>query len=322
MKAFACVSAASLLLVAAAANAQLVDGIEAVVHDSPVTAVEVQTMTMPAVETLQRQYSGQEQMFQTKVREAEKDNLDRLIQRQLILQEFKTYNVPETILDKDVNKRIDEIIRERYYGDRMRLIKSLQAEGSTYEKFRQNIRDQFVEVALRNKNVSSVIIISPHKLQSYYDARKEDYKIEEEVKLGIIVITNAPGEGGPKKMAQDILAKLNEGASFSELAGVYSQGSQRRENGDWGWVERKVLRKELADASANLKPGEHSGVIETQNPESFYLMLVEDRRPAHYKPLADVREDIEKNLTLQERSRLENQWIARLKKKTFVKTVF
>jgi hypothetical protein len=48
-------------------------------------------------------------------------------------------------------------------------------------------------------------------------------------------------------------------------------------------------------------------------------MLVEDRKPGHYKSLGEVRDEIETNLRLDEESRLERQWIAKLKKKTFVK---
>jgi parvulin-like peptidyl-prolyl isomerase len=66
-----------------------------------------------------------------------------------------------------------------------------------------------------------------------------------------------------------------------------------------------------------LKPGEKSGVIET--PEACYLMLVEDKRPEHIKPLNEVRDDIEKTLLAQEGNRLQKQWIDRLKKKTFVR---
>ena len=61
------------------------------------------------------------------------------------------------------------------------------------------------------------------------------------------------------------------------MASVYSEGSQKSQGGDWGWVERSVLRKDLADAAFALKPGQVSDVIDT--PESVYLMLVEDKRP-------------------------------------------
>jgi len=41
----------------------------------------------------------------------------------------------------------------------------------------------------------------------------------------------------------------------------------------------------LAEAAFSLKVGEHSGVIETHDPPACYLMLVEDKRPAHFKAL-------------------------------------
>jgi len=48
-------------------------------------------------------------------------------------------------------------------------------------------------------------------------------------------------------------------------------------------------------------------------------MLVEDTRSAHYKPLVDVRDQIDQVLTLEERGRLEKQWVNKLRKKTFTK---
>jgi parvulin-like peptidyl-prolyl isomerase len=101
------------------------------------------------------------------------------------------------------------------------------------------------------------------------------------------------------------------------MASVYSEGSQKSQGGDWGWVERSVLRKDLADAAFALKPGQVSDVINT--PESVYLMLVEQTKPAHARPLDEVRDDIEKTLRTQEQARLEKEWIDGLKKKTFIR---
>jgi parvulin-like peptidyl-prolyl isomerase len=122
---------------------------------------------------------------------------------------------------------------------------------------------------------------------------------------------DAPG----KEFALEILNKLKEGASFEEMANLYSQGAPRKDGGDMGWREVKTLRKEIAAAASALKPGERSDLLETE--DAFYLILVEDRKEAHYRPLSEVRDEIENNLVLEERSRLEKQWIARLKKKTF-----
>jgi parvulin-like peptidyl-prolyl isomerase len=120
-----------------------------------------------------------------------------------------------------------------------------------------------------------------------------------------------------RRLAGDILQKLKEGVAFSEMAAIHSQGSQRSQGGDWGWVERSVLRKELADVAFSINAGELSNVIET--PQAIYLMLVEDRRAAHSKPLAEVQDEIEKNLVSQERERRQRQYIDKLRKKTFVR---
>ena len=63
-----------------------------------------------------------------------------------------------------------------------------------------------------------------------------------------------------------------------------------------------------------------SDIIDT--PQACYLMLAEQKRPAHVKPLSEVRDDIEATLRAQEQSRLEKQWIDGLKKKTFIRHFF
>lgn len=111
-------------------------------------------------------------------------------------------------------------------------------------------------------------------------AQKEDSKMKEEVKLRMIVLNKpASGDAAPvRKLAQEIAGKIKDGAAFSEMAMTFSEGQQRSQGGDWGWIERGVLRKEFAEVAFSLKPGETSGIIET--PELICLVLVEDKRSA------------------------------------------
>jgi parvulin-like peptidyl-prolyl isomerase len=142
--------------------------------------------------------------------------------------------------------------------------------------------------------------------------------MEDEIKLRMIVLNKtSPDDTNTVQRANEILAEIKGGASFQEMASVYSEGSQKSQGGDWGWVERSVLRKDLADGAFSLKPGQVSGVIDTA--QSVYLMLVEQTKPAHAKPLDEVRDEIEKTLRTQEQARLEKQWIEGLKKKTFIR---
>jgi parvulin-like peptidyl-prolyl isomerase len=255
-------------------------------------------------------------VFQQKIEQALKDSFGRALQQQLILRDFEAsgYNLPESYTEEIVAGEV------KRYGVRATLTKTLQARGITYEKWRQQVKERFLVGQLRNKNINQEAIISPYKIQAYYNEHRESYQVAEQVKLRMIMLNKAGDEAenqGVKELAQQVLSKLKDGAAFSEMASIYSQGTQRSQGGDWGWAERSVLRSELADLAFSLKPGELSDVIET--PQAYFIMLVEDKRTSHVKPITEVREDIENLLGQQERTRLEAKYIEKLKKKTFIR---
>jgi len=144
----------------------------------------------------------------------------------------------------------------------MTLTKTLQAQGITYETFRQQVREQFIISVLRSKNISSPSSFRRTN-RTYYVQHRDNFKVEDQVKLRMIVLNRASADdaGTTKKLAEEILAKIEEGASFVDMATIHSEGSQSKQGGDWGWVERSVLRKEIADVAFQLKAGQRSGVM-------------------------------------------------------------
>ncbi len=355
---------------------ETVNALAAVVHDSVVTLGELLSMSLPAEQVLARQYRGQFELYQKKVTEARNDSLEQLMERQLILHDFKvTFSEPERLaiinkeITKDVDQEVESEIRTRYGGNRMSLVQTLQAEGVTLERHRQQIRDRIILTWLRQKNIKSEIIVSPHRIEAYYLAHRDEFKVSDEVKLRMIVL-KCPGDSEverTEKLAEDILRALKQGATFAEMATIHSEGSQRSQGGDLGWWEPSRMNKSLADTAVSLQPGQHSGVLSRSAgddywvcqydngapvkgrhyvadtvlkkesmveerqfdsaatatnlppPVEFYLMLVEDKRSTRFKTLAEVREQIEKDMQTAEQSRLEKQWINKLKKKTFVR---
>jgi parvulin-like peptidyl-prolyl isomerase len=306
-----------LLCPGAPVRAEMADGINAIVNDTVITYAQVAEFTEPEIDALRGEYADQPDVFQQKLGELLNDGLEQLIERQLILHDFDVegYKLPDSVLDDWVQ----DSIRKRF-GDRITLIKTLQAQGITLEQYREQIRDQNIVTFMRSKKVSQEIIVSPYKIENYYLAHQDDFKLEDEIKLRMIILNKAsPDDMDARRMANEILDQIKQGATFPEMASLYSQGSQRSQGGDWGWVERSVLRKELADTAFKLKPGKISDVIET--PEACYLMLVEQERSAHVKPLNDVRDEIEATLRAQEQKLLEQQWIDSLKKKNYIRII-
>lgn len=295
------------------AEAELVNGIQAVVHESVITLGEVYTMTLPAEQMLERQYGGQPELFKKKLSDARNDNLEQLLDRQLILHDFKTmFAEPErqAIIDKDINKAVDQEIAAEihsgYGGNRMTLIRTLQAQGITLERHRQQIRDRLIISELRQKNISSEIIVSPHRVEAYYLAHREELKVQNEVKLRMIVL-GCSGEGEAartEKLAEEVLAKLKEGATFAEMATIYSEGSQHNQGGDLGWLELSQLSKRLADTAVSLQAGQHSGVMSRSAGDDYWVCQYDNGAATlgrHY--LADT---VLRRETLVEERRLES----------------
>jgi parvulin-like peptidyl-prolyl isomerase len=296
------------------ATPDLVNGIAVIVGEAVITFKDVQLAMADDLDTLERRYASNPTLLQQKAAELEKAKLEDMVENQLVLQEFKkaAYQIPESYFQG----RIEEDIRK--YGDRLTLTKTLQAEGITFETWRSRIREREILRLMWQQKVPHEPLISPTRIETYYTQHRDDFKMEDQVKLRMIVMTNTANSFfSPKKAAEEIIAKLDQKVPFEELARVYSNGSQAQQGGDWGWVQKTMLRDELRDAAFALEPGRHSGVIET--PNAVYVMLVEDKKVSYTKSLTEVRDEIEGILRAEETKRLHKVWIDQLKSKAFVR---
>lgn len=303
------------LFVAIPGRAQIVNGIYAIVNDTVITYQEVEHAIVPVMQVLANRHRGEPQVLEQKIQQLRMEKIEELIERQLILHDFRTgpYQLPDSIIDDVIRQRVKE-----RFGDRATLTKTLQAEGMTFDSYRKQVREDYIVSALKMSKVSpEKIVISPNKIESYYNDHQNDFKVTDQVKIRMIVLNKSTASPeAARKLADEILAKLKEGASFAEMAAVYSD-SGKDKGGDRGWIDRTYFKKELSDVAFSLKPGKYSEVLDL--PEACYLIQVDDVKTAHIKPLADAREEIEKTLKSAEETRLKSKWIERLKTKSFIR---
>ncbi len=303
-----------------AAADQVVNGVMVIVNQDVITRRDVVQYIGRAVDLLRDRYRNQPAEFNARFNELLKEGLEQLVERKLILHEFQTagYNLPESMIEDRVKSRI----RETYGNDRVALTKTLAGRGMSYETFRREIREDFIISAMRMMKVSSQkIFVSPFKIEKYYADNMEKYKVGDEYKLRIIMINHA-NKGSPevaRSLTREIIAKLNQGASFAEMATVYSEDTFRTKGGDRGWVEleKEKYHQPLEQAIRALGPGQRSDIIEAG--DASWIVLVEEVRPSRYRPLSEVRAEIEKILGDEEYKRLYDSWIARLKAKAFIR---
>jgi parvulin-like peptidyl-prolyl isomerase len=317
-------------LAPSARAALLADGIAAVVNDKVITYVQINQQVGDEEKLLRESYQGEE-LFEH-LKEAKLGVLKALIDRELIIQDFKTSGgfIPDTY----VNERINDIIRDQYGGDRVAFVKTLFERGVTMQKYRDEIQDNAIVGYMRNKNVIENILVSPYQIEQYYQQNLRLFEQDEQVRVATIVLRKSlfpSTKTGPdgkvvsydpqEEIAREILYKLDTGEDFGELAKSYSEAGNKDDGGELGWVTqdgKTAIRPDLWGPIAKLQPGEHTDVVATDD-GFYYIVLVEDRKKPSMTPLEDVRNQIEKEVINEASQVRQQQWLDTLRAKAFVK---
>jgi peptidyl-prolyl cis-trans isomerase SurA len=305
-----------------AQQSQVIDGIAAVVNGDVVTYSQVREVIAAQERALRSSYQGAE--LEAKIKEVRVGALKELIDRQLVLQEFKKKEkegatIPPYIIDEEIQKAI----RQEFGGDRAAFVRTLKSMGTSLTKYREIRRDKIILAVMRSQYVKDDFVISPTQIQAYYDKHRLEYSTPEQVKLRMIVLREDENSdtglaGGKKEMAKEIRAKLVAGAEFGRLAQMYSEDPTTQQlDGDWGWLDKKTLSEELTNHAFALRAGEISDVIQIGS--SYYIMMVEARKNAASKPIQEVRDEIEQNLRVQEQKKAAERWLDTLRQNAYIK---
>jgi peptidyl-prolyl cis-trans isomerase SurA len=292
---------------------EVLDGIAAVVNNDVVTFSQVRDLVAAQERAAKGALKGEELV--AKIKEIRLAAINDLIDRQLILQEFKSkgFQIPEYFIEE----RVTTIIREEFGNDRSAFIRTLAAQGFTLEKFREVEMDKIIVQEMRRQAIKGTPNVTDAQLADYYKAHSEDYGTPAQLKLRTITIRKTGQGDAKRKMIEEIRGKIIGGAEFGDLARMYSEDDKQEAYGDWGWIDQRTLNESLSKAAFALKVGEVSKVIELAG--SYYLLYAEAKKPAVVKPLKDVKPEIEKGLLQLERQKQQTEWLAKLRKKAFIK---
>jgi parvulin-like peptidyl-prolyl isomerase len=303
-----------------AQQAEVVDGVAAIVNNDVITISQVRELVGARERAMREGYNGPD--LADKIKEMRLGALKDLVDRQLIIQEFRSMqekgaNIPDYVVDD----RVQTIIREEFGGERAAFIRTLQAQGYTLTRFKEVEKEKIIVQAMRQAKITDNFVVSPKQIQDFYDKNKTAYSIPEQVKLRMIVLREGADDvigANKRQTAEEIREKIVGGAEFERMAQMYSEDEATSDlGGDWGWVERNTLNDQLTKTAFSLKAGETSPVL--QIGDSFYILFVEARKNAAIKPMAEVREEIERNLIQQERMKAQQRWIDTLRRKAYIK---
>lgn len=273
--------------------ASTLDAIVAVVNDDVITRRELNT----AIVLVERQMRQNNVPIPSRA-DLENQVLERLILSQLELRTAERNGI--SVDDATLNAAIDNLA-QRNNMSLTQLRQTVEKDGISFAKFRDDVRRELMTARLRQKVVDSQIQISDQDVESVQtqltgqlgaggiggggggggssgaasSTGGGEYRIAQ-------ILIAVPESASPeeiataKRQAEDVLARLKQKEDFARLAASFSAGQQALEGGDLGWRRADQLPTIFTDEVLKLQPGQFSELI--RSPSGFHIVKLLDVR--------------------------------------------
>jgi len=203
--------------------------------------------------------------------------LDRLILQEIEMQRAKRIGL--SISDEQLNGALQEIAaRNKIPFDQ--LPNALQAQGIDYKQYREAMRKELTLSTLRERDVISHIIVTPHELEQFL-ARQDSTAANDEFNVSHILLS-LPAAATPQQIdeitrkAHDIAERAAKGEDFGQLAIANSNSQTALDGGSLGWRKGTQLPQFILDLVTKMKPGEVSDPVRT--PSGFHIVKLNERK--------------------------------------------
>ena len=150
------------------------------------------------------------------------------------------------------------------------------------------------------------ITVTDAECEAYYNENKEQFK-EEMVRAAHILVEE-------EAQAKELLAAIEGGADFHELASANSKCPSGSRGGDLGDFGRGQMVPEFEQAAFALNIGEVSGIVKTQF--GYHLIKLLDKKDE--VPFTDVKGQIEQYLMSKKQNEMYSNFTQGLKSKYIV----
>lgn len=182
------------------------------------------------------------------------------------------------------------------------------SDQEAWEQYRdENLtgKAEYVLFATADSEVDSSAI-SEKRIEDYYFAHREDYRIPEKRRILYAVFPEQPSREDSisiLELARELKTRLDKGEDFAELAREYSDDRSGENGGDLGFFGRGQMVPEFEEAAFSAKTGEIVGPVLSKF--GYHLIKVTDRktengaeqvRASHIllklQPSADTRDQV------------------------------
>jgi peptidyl-prolyl cis-trans isomerase SurA len=208
----------------------------------------------------------------------ERQVLDRMIYTKVQLQFAKEtgLRVDDGQLDSAIGR-----IAENNKISPAQLRATLEKDGVSFAKFREDIRDEIVMSRLREREVDNKITVADSEVDNLLNTLQLQDGKTEEFDLSHILI-RVPEQVSPEQLrdrrgrADKALAQINGGTDFRQVAASFSEAPDAVQGGAMGWRELTRLPSIFAEAVKTMKPGDVSPIL--RSPNGLHIVRLNGRR--------------------------------------------
>jgi peptidyl-prolyl cis-trans isomerase SurA len=258
------------------------DRVIAVVNDDVITENELRARVRQAASQLRAQNIPLPPMEQLR-----RQMLERMIVERAQLQLAKENGI--RVDDATVNAALARIAEtNRLTLNQLR--ERVEADGVSFNSFRENIRDEIVMVRLREREVESRLQIPETEVDAFLAEQAGVSGDSEELRIAQILL-RVPEGASParveevRRQAEDIATRARGGADFGQLAATYSAGAEALQGGDLGWRSADRIPNLFLDEIKDLKPGQVAPKL-VRSPNGFHILKLTGKRDAVQAKLA------------------------------------
>lgn len=257
----------------AAGGIKLVDRIVAVVNSEVLTHFELNDRVQQALRDLTQRGTPL----------PEREQLERQVLERMITDKVQLQFARETAIRID-DLQLDRTISRIAESNKMSLTdfrKALEQDGVTFNKFREEVRNEITISRLREREVETRLTVSESEIDNYLEDQKDVKETGVEFQVAHILV-RVPEQARPDQVdqrrarADEALSKLRSGGNFSQVAATYSDAPDALQGGDMGWRAQDRLPELFATTLAALKEGEVSGIF--RSPAGFHILKLKERR--------------------------------------------
>lgn len=300
-----------------------VNGIAAKVNGRVITKNQVSFMLAPTYAQIVAQFPRRGPQFEVKFKEAKAGIIQELVDRQIILDEFKQLGafIKPNLIDDEIKRQV----RDLYNGDEVKFREELKRSRLTMEGYREMTKEKMVVQSMRAQQFADAPPPLPNEIQKEYNEIKPTLRdVTKDVITFQKIFIPAGDPVDPTitpeaqlALAEDLAKQLGEGKDFAELAKANSKDAFAEVGGLQENVPRTDLSAEFAAIIFDAPVGKIVGPLLDRQGFTIVKPIKIDLGPS--PPLDDkIRPMIEERVRRKKTSEQYERWIESKRKRAMI----